>query len=234
MKKSSFLILLTLSILTLIFALYFLIFHNKLSSSSNDWGNFGSYLAGTAGVLFSLVNFILIFFTFYEQRKNSLENTFNQLVSNYNSLISLINERWLHNDIDTQNNPIYRKGREIFGNVIEYIKGEDPKEKFIEIYYKHINVFQHYINFINETIETIKENTDLKEYRKISYYKRFSSQLSFCELMFIAYYSVYIQQEYDTKVIIREFFITRLKDIQNVQYLIQRQQFEFILKKLNY
>jgi hypothetical protein len=235
MRKSTYLILSTLSVLTMIFALYFLIFHKRLSLSSSDWGNFGSYLAGTAGVLFSLVNFVLIFFTFKEQRKDSFENIFAQLISNYNNLLTLINERWLHKDLDSNNNVIYRKGREIFGNVMEYIKNEEDIEgKFVEIYYIHINVFLHYINFISEAIETIKVNTAIKDFRKDSYYKRFSSQLSYCELLFIAYYLVYPRTFLKNREIIRGFILSRLSEIPTNDLLPFKNQFEFIIDKLKY
>jgi hypothetical protein len=234
MKKLPVLIFCSLLTLALILTIYFSVFHNRLSQLSDDWGNFGGYIAGTAGVLFSLLSFILIYFTFFEQRKNSFENTFHQLIINYSSIITLINERWLHTDSDKNGNPVYRKGREIFGNVIDYIKDNDTEEKFLKLFYKHINVFQHYINYLIEVIDTIKHNTDLKENKKISYYKRFSSQLSFCELMFIAFYTIKLQPEGETKEILLKYFLNRLSQMPKSQYLPQRQQLDYILERINH
>jgi hypothetical protein len=234
MKKSPIFIFCSFLILALILIIYFSSFDNRLSQSSDDWGNFGGYLAGTAGVLFSLFSFILIYYTFFEQRKNSFENTFHQLVINYSSLISLINERWLHTDSDKVGNPVYRKGREIFGNVIDYVKDDDSEEKFLKIFYKHINVFQHYINYLIEVIDTIKQNEDLKDKKKISYYKRFSSQLSFCELMFIAFYTIKLQPEGETKKILSKYFLSRLTEMTKSQYLPQKQQLDYIINKINH
>jgi uncharacterized membrane protein len=60
-----------LSLLTIIF--YFLNFHNGFSSNPSDWGDFGSYVGGVIGVVFSCVNMFILIITLREQIKSHNE-----------------------------------------------------------------------------------------------------------------------------------------------------------------
>jgi hypothetical protein len=228
MKKYIIFIITGLVIITaLIFCLYFSKFNNGFSDNNADWGSFGGYIAGTVGICFSFFTLFLIFQTFKIQRKALLENTFQQLVLNYNSLINLIHENWLHKRDD------YRNGREIFGNAIALIGGQleelstpelkkefsdlsNECETFKKIYYKHINVFQHYFGYILETISIIQKNNDLKPNEKNDYYRRFSSLLSFFELAMLAYFIDFKEQKPEIHEIIKSHFLFRLNNLEEI------------------
>jgi hypothetical protein len=234
MKKSTILIVFPIAILLGALAFYFLSFNQRLSPDNSDWGSFGGYLAGTVGVIFSLLSFFLICFTFYEQRKIAFENTFHQLIRNYNNLINLIHERWLHKDQDDNENPTYRNGREIFGNAVGYLGQNDQKGKFIEIYSIHINVFQHYFDYLLEVIETIRHNTEIKPAKKREYYRRFSSNLSFFELVMLAYYSEIMLTNDLIGKIIKDHFIYRLFDLKQTEKIPHKEQVDYIVNQIKH
>lgn len=199
------------------FGIYFLKFHWGLSNINSEWGDFGDYLAGTIGICFTLIGVALMYFTFYEQRKQQFENAFQQYISNYYGLLNLIKERWLHtaseqvfdmkgnrvldkdgNDIG---NPIYQTGREIFGNAIGDIKSKNEEVTFKEIFDKHINVFQHYCNYLIEFFIFLDNNNELNKKEKISYIERLFSMLSVYELTFFAYYIEFIFKDIKRDII---------------------------------
>jgi uncharacterized membrane protein len=75
--KKKILIIVLLIIIVLFFItpvfLYFSIFHNGLSSRSEDWGNYGSLLSGTIASFLSFISIILLFYTIREENKNRKE-----------------------------------------------------------------------------------------------------------------------------------------------------------------
>jgi hypothetical protein len=232
MKKSFIWILLPILLCIVTLLLYFSIFNNKLSASNSDWGSFGDYLTGTVGIIISFLTLLLIYRTFHEQRKMVFEDTFQQLVTNYNNLVSLIHERWLHKESDKNNNPIYLDGREIFGRSVEYLGQEDQKNKFLEVFSIHINVFCHYFNNVLEVINTIKNNNEIKMTVKTSYYNRFSSNLSFFELVMLAYYMDAFIPDDHLRKILTENFINRLKDFKINDKVPHKEQVEYIIKQI--
>ncbi len=212
-------------ILVLFVGFYFSIFNSELSIKNSDWGDFGDYIAGTIGICFTLFSIILIYRTFFEQRKQQFETTFQQYVSNYYSLLNLINENWLHNP-----KPDYRKGREIFGNAISYIKTGDEKNTFIKIFGIHNNVFQHYCGHIIELLKIIENNNELKRKTKEIYVNRFLSMLSTYEFIFIAYYIDYLYSYKNRNEIIR-YLKVRLNDLINTESMPYISQIRFIVNK---
>lgn len=205
MKKTTILYLIIGFSLLLFLGAYISIFHSGLSHTHSDWSEFGNYFAGTIGVCFSLFSFILMYWTFKAQREQQLEASFQQHISDYYSLLNFINEKWLHgkDPID----PTFKKGREIFGMAVGYIKLDDSvddnlvdnqmKESYEKIFNIHINVFHHYYNTIIGVFEFLDKDKNIKD--KQLYMSRFLSLLSFYEIVLFAYYI-----EYTYKGIIRE------------------------------
>lgn len=201
---------------------YFFIFHSGLSQTHSDWGDFGSYFAGTIGVCLSFLGVYLLYLTLKEERKTRIEEMYQQYVSNYYSLLNLIKENWLHKEEATYNN-----GREIFGNSVRVInidkledeilftknsdewknkflfdineirketnnENESFKRGFLYIYDVHINVFLHYCNSLIVFIERIFKNKDINNEEKEDYTNRLLTTLSLFELIFFSYFIVYI------------------------------------------
>ena len=105
---------------------------------------------------------------------------------------------------------------------------------FLEIYSIHINVFHHYFNNVLEAIDTIKNNHEIKSTIKIAYYKRFSSNLSFFELVMLAYYTDAFITDNKIRIIITENFISRLRNLKfndNVPY---KEQVRFIMDQIEH
>ena len=205
MKKTLLLglIFLIIAILVVFLWRYLSVFNPNLSFSNlslnhSDWGSFGSYFAGTIGTCFSLLGITLLYYTFYEQRKQQFENAFQQYISNYYSLLNLVKERWLHNASDN-GRPIYQNGREIFGNAVGEIDIYDAKNQFIKIFSIHNNVFQHYCTYLIELFEIIENNNELKKKTKERYINRFLSMLSTYELTFFAYFIKYLYTNENSK-----------------------------------
>ena len=83
MKKNFIFIIIGL-IIVVVLTFYFSIFNGRISNNNADWGNFGGYITGTAGVCFSLLTLLLFIKTFNIQRRMLFENTFQQLVVSRN------------------------------------------------------------------------------------------------------------------------------------------------------
>jgi len=211
---------------------YLINFKCGVSGQNSDWGNFGGYIAGTVGVLFSFFSIILIYLTFTEQRNQQYEFIFSQILKDYCNILILIKERWLHNEKNNNGNPIYLNGREIFGNAVGYIEVSESKKKFLEIFSIHINVFDHYFNFISNSILLIINNNQLKTNLKNDYLKRFCSQFSFYELVFFGYYILYLNKNKEIKNIYNKFFLLRLNKFDNLDKIKYFDQVSFLKKKL--
>lgn len=167
--------------------MYICKFDSGLSNESLDWGSFGSYSAGTIGICFSLLSVIFLYLTFREQRRQKFENAFQQYVVNYYSMLLLIKENWLHKDPE----PEYLNGREIFGRAVNTLQTEKPKDSFDFIFNLHINVFQHYCNYIIELFEMVCKFNDLEKEEQLQYINRFLSMLSTFELIFFSYFILF-------------------------------------------
>jgi hypothetical protein len=219
-------------ILALFFVgIYLLTFHSGLSLNQSTWGSFGSYFAGTIGVCFSLLGIILLYSTFFEQRKQQFETAYLKYVSDYYSLLNLIKERWQHDTSDTSGNPMYQTGREIFGNAVGYIETNKEREKFIEIFGIHNNVFQHYCNYHIELFTIIDNNNDLTNTAKKIYIDRYLSMLSTYELIFFAYYIKYL---YTNKTLeeIKTHVQIKLADLKLTDNFPNIEQIKFIISEL--
>lgn len=170
----------------------------EISNDIGDWSSFGAYMAGTIGTLFSIVVIIVLYLTYINQKKQQFENTFNQFLTSYSTLLNLIHERWLLFP-KTQ----YLNGREIFGCAANYLTYQDEEFeggdqfprlaeiKFKKMHNKHINVFGHYMNFIVEITNQIKNEPNLNKRLRQQYLRRFSSLMSFYELIYVGYYMLY-------------------------------------------
>lgn len=173
---------------------FYINFKNQLLSENiDDWSSFGSYMAGTVGTIFSISAVVLVYLTYLTQKEQQFESTYNQLMGTYNNVLNLIKEKWLMFDTPGVE---YLTGREIFGCAANYLYHENSElnnleQRFNKMFQTHINVFGHYTNFILELIDVVQNRSDLSEERSTSVLRRFSSQMSFYELVFLGYYSLY-------------------------------------------
>ncbi len=230
-RKVLLLLIISIVVILIVFlGIYLLVFNSNLSLNHADWGSFGSYFAGTIGVCFSLFGIILIYLTFFEQRKQQFENTFQQYILNYYSLLNLIKERWLHKTSDSNGNPIYQNGREIFGNAVGYINIDNAENKFIEIFNIHNNVFQHYCTYLVELFNIIDNNNELTNKTKTIYIDRFLSMLSTYELIFFAYYIKYLDTNKNSRKI-KMHLKMKLKNYKLTDEVPHKRQIKFIIKE---
>ncbi|MFA6925284.1 MAG: hypothetical protein WC223_13645 [Bacteroidales bacterium] len=228
---------LIVAILIIFLGIYLLKFHSNLSLEHSDWGDFGSYFAGTIGVCFSLLGVIFLYMTFFQQRKQQFENAFQQYISNYYILLDLINERWLHKAIDMQKNIVYQHGREIFGNAVGYLVKGSEVDKFKEIFNIHNNVFRHHCNYIIEFFNIIDNNEEIEDDIKKTYIVRFLSIISTYELVFFAYYVKYLYNKKNKnrekiKLYLKD-HLNNLKDLLLTNNFPHKEQVEFIINKYN-
>lgn len=204
---------------------FYLNFKNQeLSENVGDWSSFGSYIAGTVGTIFSISAVVLVYMTYLTQKEQQFESTYNQLLGTYSNLLILIKEKWLMFDTPDVD---YLTGREIFGCAANYLYHENSElseldQRFHKMFQKHINVFGHYTNFILELIDVVKNRSDLSKEKSKSVLRRFSSQMSFYELVFLGYYSLYNlkNQKAELYNIIYENFLFRIKieDLTDIQH----------------
>lgn len=232
MNKKAILILTISTILIVVVfgGIYLSVFNTGLSSNHSDWGSSGSYFAGSIGICFSFIGIILIYLTFFEQRKQQFENTFQQYISNYYSLVNLIKERWLHTSC-VNGNPTYQTGREIFGNAVGFIKTDNAENTFIEIFNIHNNVFQHYCAYLIELFKIMDNNNELTNKTKTIYIDRFLAMLSTYELIFFAYYIKYLYKN----EIFQEVKLHLQRKLQNFKLTSEiphKKQIEFIIREL--
>ncbi|HLF33361.1 MAG TPA: hypothetical protein VI583_03930 [Cyclobacteriaceae bacterium] len=187
-------VLLIIAILILIPSVLFIInFKNQIISDDiTDWSAFGTYFAGTVGTLITILAILIVYVTFLNQKEQQFENRYNQLLNSYSTHLNLIHEKWLMFPTPVE----YLTGREIFGCAANYFYHENPvknnyEERFNKMHQTHINVFGSYINFLLEVIDTIKKRSNLDKTTSDYYLQRFSFTMSFYELVYFGYYSLY-------------------------------------------
>lgn len=184
--------------------LYFIHFGSMklgFSDDNSDWGAFGSYLSGAIGGLLSSFSFFLLYFSFENQRKDNSIRRVDEIINNYHKMIESINENWLH-----QKDKEYLKGREIFGRAVEKINvhnDEDAQKSFNLIFEYHINVFQHYSNYIITSIEELMKIEH--EYKSEKPIRRFLMQMSFFEKIWILYFLNYLPNHEELKKVFVEY-----------------------------
>ncbi|MBO6524255.1 MAG: hypothetical protein JJ971_10550 [Balneolaceae bacterium] len=68
---------LSITILLVVIGFYILYFHNfEITSQNEDWGNFGSFVGGVAGALFSFLTILLLVVTFKKQNESFKQSQF--------------------------------------------------------------------------------------------------------------------------------------------------------------
>lgn len=231
-RKILLILIISIAVILAVFAgIYLSVFNSSLSLNQTDWGSSGSYFAGTIGICFSLLGIILIYLTFFEQRKQQFENTFQQYISNYYSLLKTIKERWLHKESDSNGNPIYQTGREIFGNAVRFIEIDNAEETFIKIFNIHNNVFQNYCSYLVEFFKIIDNNNELTNKTKTIYIDRFLPMLSTYELIFFAYYIKYLYATENYKEI-KYHVQNKLNNLQLTNDAPHKRKIDFIINEL--
>lgn len=207
MNKKSVVIIVFVLVALLTYVLEKLSLYPLFHSNPEYWFSIGQFFSGTFGIIISFLTVFFMYLTFKDQRKQKAETFFQQYVTNYYTLVSLINENWLH-----ANPATYMSGREIFGNAVRVfnldILYKDmidnnstvaiPTKKelntcqngFSEVYKLHVNVFGHYCEYIKSAIIFFFKNRDLNDCEKEDYANRYISMLSFYELVFFSYYIV--------------------------------------------
>lgn len=207
--------------------LYLLKFNYGFSDDHSYWSSFGNYSSGTIGVCLSLLTVFFMYLTFKEQREERFKNNFQQYITNYYTLISLIKENWVHNPT-----PEYLFGREIFGRSFTKIDIDNPKSTFKHIYCLHGNVFQHFCNYLVELFEMVYSNKELDIDEQKKYIERFFSLLSTYELIFFAYYVKYLLDNKNSKQI-NEFLKFELAKSYIDNATPHRDKIEFIINEFN-
>ena len=80
-------------IFVIVFVIYIFFFHH-ISKETKDWDAFGSYLAGTLGILFGLVSVIILYITLNKQTELStiqhFESAFFSLLNNQREILKLL------------------------------------------------------------------------------------------------------------------------------------------------
>lgn len=89
MKK---IIYIPISILVLLLIFYFLVFNDKLSENSNDWGNFGSYIGGVGSLILSMFVFYYTYTVDKRAENEKQEEKRIQLLKQIQTLLSKIEQ----------------------------------------------------------------------------------------------------------------------------------------------
>ncbi len=101
-RKYIYLLLFTVTVGLAVITFYYYLanFGGAFSKDANDWGNFGSYIAGTLGIVLSTANFVFLYITFREQKVTTDRQQFE------NSLFSLLK---IHQDFVGQSSDYKKK-----------------------------------------------------------------------------------------------------------------------------
>lgn len=210
--------------------LYLFRFNAGLSQDHLSWGSFGSYFAGTIGVCFSFLSVLFMYLTFYEQRKLKFENSFQQYITNYFTLLNLINENWLHSE-----NPKYLSGREIFGRAIGLISEHKEEKSFRENFKVHINVYHHHCYYLVGLFEFVNENSELSQNDRNTYINRFFSIVSTYEKVFFAYFvRYYLESNHQNINQIEKSILSKMDELEKLGEIVPHfKQIKFITNELN-
>lgn len=162
-------------------------------TTSNDWGNYGSYLQGTTASLWALAAFFLIFVAFLAQQqqasRQSFENHFFQLLTLHNQIVDDLRE------LDGS-----KQGRTVFfflhdkleQTYLEQLDGKEVSEDteafavdcYEAVFRLHQDVLGHYFRNLYHVVKFVDESAvvDKKRYTSIV-----RAQLSTFEHVFLHY-----------------------------------------------
>lgn len=163
-----------LAVIGVVFIPYLMQFHNeKLSSTQDNWGYFGSYMGGTLGAIFAFLSFVILYFTLRTQKEElqtakenyevqKFESSFYSLLDSHNKILNDLNIK------DTKLIESYKFVPEI-GKELSI-----PDEVFI----RFLDKYERFRGKNNEEIpvETLKylqegilEDVDLSQYFRVLY-----------------------------------------------------------------
>ncbi len=133
-QKYAYLFIGTATLIALTFYVYFEKFNGVLSSDSTSWGDFGSYVSGTLGIILSCTSFVFLYLTFNEQQNLTNQQQFESVFFNFLNTHKNIVESTADYDhlIDFS---IKEKGKPLFGyELLDYI-GSLEQQKMTKYYY---------------------------------------------------------------------------------------------------
>lgn len=130
------LFILTALLAAVTFFYYFNNFKGSFSSKSDDWGDFGSYIAGTLGIVLSTANFIFLYLTFREQQVKSdrqqFESSFFNLIKIHQDFVTETSDYKKRIDHQTADNEKL-KGYEL----LEYYR-QIEEGKMVQLYFSDL------------------------------------------------------------------------------------------------
>lgn len=182
-----------LIIIGIIFTIYITVYGNFTNEFSSDMlAKYGNFIGGTVGIIFSLAGYFLVFEGLNINKKNQFENTFFNILSNFNdfrnSKIGLV--------INTREKTEIKSGYEFFEFLMH--KQINPyKEEISKIEDNHIknqmkihkSQLSQYYGQLNMIIYKI-EHSNLNNYEKTFYMEYLSSILTEIENFLIKRYDL--------------------------------------------
>lgn len=174
----------------------------SLPIDTTIWGQFGDFIGGTLGSIFSLISVMLVVWTFKTQNKTSETQRFNDL---FFELIKLYQEQEKELEyivIDTYCGFPYREKytyKDFFSLLNEklliiYQPTNSISRNRKEAIAKYIEITLDFKNKLSLTFKTIYQilclidNSNLNQKDKIEYLKIFRSQFTVSELLFLRYH----------------------------------------------
>jgi hypothetical protein len=174
----------------------------SLPINTTIWGQFGDFIGGTLGTIFSLISVMLVVWTFKTQNKTSETQRFNDL---FFELIKLYQEqeKELEYIIETINKEVHIREKYTYKDFFSILN-----ERLLETFHPtnsisknrkeaiktYIDITLDFKNKLSLTFKTIYQilslidNSNLNKKDKIEYLKIFRSQFTVSELLFLRYH----------------------------------------------
>ena len=175
-------------------------FSLKLPIDATIWGQFGDFIGGTLGVIFSLVSVMLVVWTFKTQNRTAETQRFNDL---FFELLRLYQEQekelqfnWINEDKTasyvSNNKDFFDKLSKKFWE--EFVPSTSFSKNRKEATKTYVNVTIDYKSKLSLCYRTIFqilnliENSQLNQKERVEYLKILRAQLTESELLFIRYH----------------------------------------------
>lgn len=170
----------------------------KLPIDPSVWGQFGDFIGGTLGVIFSLISVMLVVWTFKTQNKTAETQRFNdlffELLKLYQEQEKELQYRWEDSENTYMSNNkdfFYELNKRLSEKFIPTISLSKNRKEAIKTYVETTIDYKNKLSLCYRTIYQILnliENSQLENKDRIEYLKILRSQFTESELLFIRYH----------------------------------------------
>lgn len=163
--------------------------NNKLSTETEKWAHFGSYVGGTVGTICAIVACFFTLFLFYQQKKQNELSKIEFRQKQFETVFFTLSEK-LVNSVEQNMHQFYLLLKIIFTEMYEYPNGDR------KIYEKYVDILKTYLS--NDVLDKMINEDKIK----YEYHKNDNSNLYYSIKNIIEEYSLfqYLKLDFSTNL----------------------------------